>query len=63
MKATYALEGDGLLVLICYDRILEIRAAIQSAYYPNVQAVLRQLSVHQQFASTKPVDYVCNVMC
>ena len=24
VKATYAIEGDGLLVLICYDRILEI---------------------------------------
>ena len=42
VKATYALEGDGLLVLVCYDRILEIRAAIQSAHYPNVQTVVRE---------------------
>ena len=42
VKATYALEGDGLLVLTCYDRILEIRAAIQSGHYPNVQAVVRE---------------------
>ena len=41
VKATYSLEGDGFLALICYDRIVEIRAAIQSAYYPNVQAVIR----------------------
>ena len=43
VKATYALEGDGLLVLTCYDRILEIRAAIQSGHYPNVQAVVREV--------------------
>ena len=40
VKVTYTLEGDGLLALICYDRILEIRAAIQSAHYPHVQAVV-----------------------
>jgi len=40
VKATNALEGDGLLVLTCYDRILEIRAAIQSEHCPNVQAVV-----------------------
>ena len=61
MNATYALEGDGLLVLICYDRILEIRGAIQSAYYPNVQAVV--LPVQKQWimyamACVKPrIDY------
>lgn len=42
VKATYAIEGDGLLVLICYDRILEIWAAIQSSHYTNVQAIVRQ---------------------
>ena len=40
-----------MLVLICYDRILEIRAAIQSAYYPNVQAVVREA-----FPSNLPVQ-------
>ena len=44
VKATYmyALEGDGLLVLVCYDRILEIRAALQSTHYPNAQAVVQE---------------------
>ena len=51
VKATYTLEGDGLLVLICYDQILEIKAAIQSAYYPNVQAVVREA-----FPSNLPVQ-------
>ena len=30
VKATYDLEGDGVLVLKCYEHILKIRAAIQS---------------------------------
>ena len=42
VKATYDLEGDGGLVLTCYEQILKIRAAIQTGYYPNVQAIVRQ---------------------
>lgn len=41
VKATYTLEGDGILALVCYDRILE-RAAIQSSHYPNLHAVVRE---------------------
>ena len=41
VKATYRLEGDGLLILVCYEEILKIRAAIQSAWYPNIQAVAK----------------------
>ena len=42
VKATYDLEGDGPLVLSCYE-IIE-RVAIQLAYYPNVNAIARLLS-------------------
>ena len=42
VRATYDLEGDGVLVLTCYEHILKIRAAIHSGYYPNVQAIARQ---------------------
>ena len=42
MRATYELEGDGVLVLTCYEHILKIRAAIHCGYYPNVQAIPRQ---------------------
>ena len=51
VKATYSLEGDGLLALICYDRIVEIRAAIQSSHYPNLQAIVREA-----FATNLPIQ-------
>ena len=41
VKATYSLEGDGLLVLKCYEEIIKIRAVITSECYPNLQAVVR----------------------
>ena len=42
VKATYRLEGDGVLVLNCYEEIFKLRSAIQTGYYPNVQAITRQ---------------------
>ena len=39
VKATYRLKGDGILVLNCYEEILKLRSAIQTGYYPNVQAI------------------------
>ena len=44
VKSTYALEGDGLLSLSCYEEIVKIRSAIHSAFYPNLQAVVRSLT-------------------
>ena len=52
VKATYNLEGVGILAVTCYEEVLKIRAAIASRYYPNVQAVARALfpsnAAHQQ---------------
>ena len=48
VKATYTLEGDGVLVVSCYEEILKIRAAITSRYYPNLQAVTRELCPNPQ---------------
>lgn len=42
VKGTYDLEGDGVRVLTCYEHIVKIRAAVQSRYYPNVEAITRQ---------------------
>ena len=41
VRATYSLEGDGLLVLKCYEEICKIRAVITAECYPNLQAVVR----------------------
>jgi hypothetical protein len=42
VKGTYRLEGDGYLVLSCYEEILKIRNAIRIEHYPNLQAIVRQ---------------------
>lgn len=44
VKATYNLEGDGPLVLKCYEIIEEVKAALQAAHYPNVTAVAEMLA-------------------
>ena len=43
VKATYNLEGDGPLVLQCYEIIDAIVAAIRLAHTPNVRAVAHKL--------------------
>ena len=44
VKATYNLEGDGALVFKCYDQIQALKAGIDNAYYPNVNALAQKLS-------------------
>ena len=44
VKATYNLEGDGFLVVRCYEEIIKIRAALQTAHWPNMSAIARQLA-------------------
>ncbi len=44
VKATYRPEGDGPLKLQAYKEIATVRAAVQSAHYPNVMAVAQQLA-------------------
>ena len=56
VKATYKLEGDGALVMECYEVIRGIIATIHTGHYPNVQAIARKLSsgnpaCHQQWLS------------
>ena len=43
VTATYALEGDGSLVMEAYERIEAVRAAIYSRHTPNVHAIARRL--------------------
>ena len=44
VSGTYSLEGYGPLVLLCYEVIEKIQAAICTGYTPNVDAVVTQLS-------------------
>ena len=44
VKSTYNLEGDGPLVLCAYEQISALFLHISTAYYPNVNALARELS-------------------
>ena len=43
MKSTYILEGDGSLVFKCYDQIQILKAGIDNAHYPSVNAIAEHL--------------------
>lgn len=55
VKATYKLEGDGPLVVNCFEVIACLRSVLHSSHYPNTLAVIRQLgqppAVEQQWYS------------
>jgi hypothetical protein len=44
VKATYTLEGDGLLALIAYREISKLHSIVSSQLYPNVLAVAKHES-------------------
>ena len=44
VKTTYTLEGDGPLVLKCFEVL--IAAGIQVRHYPNVQAIIQTLGTN-----------------
>ena len=58
VKATYNLEGDGSLVLGCYEILSTLTASIQVGHYPNVQAVARTLSGGSPVTLQQWVEYV-----
>lgn len=43
VKATYELEGDGPLVLRCYEIINILQASIHTAHFPNLTAVAEKI--------------------
>lgn len=57
VKATYTLEGDGPLALICYEKINELRAAITVVHYPNTRAVTRTLSQGNAIIQQQQFNY------
>ena len=44
VKATYALEGDGVLYLVAYEIISALRSHIVASHHPNVTAVAKHLA-------------------
>ena len=44
VKATYVLEGDGLLAFIGYERISALYSHVASNHHPNVTAVAKHLA-------------------
>ena len=43
VKATYHLEGDGPLAFRCHDVVTTLTIAVNLAYYPNLNAIAREL--------------------
>ena len=57
VKATYNLEGDGPLVLKCFEVLSTLVADIQVGHYPNVQAIAKALSAGSSAVIQQWVDY------
>ena len=57
VKTTYKLEGDGPLALQAYEFVNTVLASIQSAHFPNVSAVARQLCPGNAVAQRPWGDY------
>ncbi len=56
VRSTYNLEGDGALMVNCYEEIVKVRSVISSAYHPNTTAVAQSLApgntlVQQQYVA------------
>ena len=57
VKATYNLEGDGPIVLRCYEIISTLTAGIQVGHYPNVRAIAPTLSGGSPVTVQQWVEY------
>ena len=42
-KSTYYLEGDGP-VFSCYEKLMELKASVRTAFYPNTTAIIDKLA-------------------
>ena len=48
VKANYDLEGDGLLSLECYEKIVGVRNSIQVRHWPNTTAAAKRIATALQ---------------
>ena len=55
--ATYNLEGDGPLVLKCYEEISCLNAAVTQAHYPNLQAIINSISASNPHTQQQWTQY------
>ena len=62
VKATYELEGDGPLILSCFEIIERVRMAIQSAHYPNINAIACNLSSSNPVLQQQYTAYAVNCL-
>jgi len=56
-KATYALEGDGALALVTYERVSMLYSVISTEHYPNVNAMAKQLTTGDAACEQQLVRY------
>ena len=61
VQATYRLEGDGPLVLTCFEEVDKVFKAIQVAHFPNLNGVADRLSQGQNASKQQLVAY--GVLC
>ena len=57
VKATYNLEGEGALVLKCYEQICTVVNSIHAAHYPNVRAIAKRISSGDRSTCHQLTDY------
>ena len=57
VKATYKLEGDGPLAFVSYELVSVVLASIQTAHFPYLAAVAKQLSGGDSEAEEKLIAY------
>ena len=57
VKSTYNLEGDGALMVNCYEEIVKLRSVISSVYYPNIAAVSQSLAPGNPLAQQQFIAY------
>ena len=57
VKACYALEGDGPLVLSCFERINVIVSAIETNHTPNLSAIVSQMCIENTAAAQQLMQY------
>ena len=57
VKTTYNLEGEGALMINCFEEIAKLRALLSLAHYPNIQAIAESLAPGNLFGQQQLTAY------